>query len=170
MLKKLLSIAFLACAVVGVAQTRYAIRQIDFQDNVNSEMVRPHTDNLAVVLVDAYLNNKLPAYKVGPLDSLIQGLEFQKRSLRETQTPQKKKLFERKNKKSFGKGKTNIQISPADLQPLTKSEFLQQMVILEDEVTQWDKSTRYERGKGLIYYKGLGYFPKKDTLGIPPPN
>lgn len=150
------------------SQTRYALRQIDFQDEPNSALVKPNTDNLAVILVDAYLNGKLTAYQVGPLDTLIQGLQFTKRSVRTTQTARKKKRVDLK--KVFGKTKDAVSISTADLQPLSKSDFLKQMVIFEDEIVQWDKTTRYQRGHGLVYHKGLGYFPKKDTVGIPPPN
>lgn len=167
------TILFLLALVplVANAQTRCVLRQIDFQDPANSEICKPHTDNLAVILVDAYLSGKLNAYSAGPLDSLIHGLELQKRRLSETETNSKRRTERKKvGKKIFSKTKSNVTVSVADLQPLSKSEFLKQMVILEDEVVQWDKATRYERGKGLVYHKGLGYFAKKDTVGIPPPN
>ena len=167
-MNRILVSLFLVGSIISNAQTRYALRQIDFQDPSNRVMVKQNTDNLAVILVDAYLTGKLNAYKVGPLDSAIQSLEFPKRSVRESHSPAKKKRAERK--KIFARSKTTVSILPSDLVALTKAEFLQQMVILEDEVTQWDKATRYERGKGLVFYKGLGYFPKKDTAGIAPPN
>ena len=163
-----LTILVLVGYIISPAQTRYALRQIDFQDPANSQLVKSNTDNLAVILVDAYLNGKLTAYKVGPLDSMIHGLEFPKRSVRDAKTSTRTKRSERK--KIFGKSKGDFNLTASDLQPLTKAEFLQQMVILDEPVTAWDKTTRYERGKGLVFHKGLGYFPKKDTSGIAPPN
>jgi hypothetical protein len=153
---------------IASAQTKYALRQIDFQDPLNSGFVKPRTDNLAVILADAYLSGKLNAYSVPPLDSVIQALEFPKRSVRDAKAASKKKRIDRK--KLFGKSKTMLAVTPADMLPLSKSAFLKQMTLLHDEAVQWDKATRYERGKGLVYYKGLGYFPKKDTMGIAPPN
>src|SRR5688572_22838593 len=163
-----LTILVLVGYIISPAQTRYALRQIDFQDPTNSQLVKSNTDNLAVILVDAYLNGKLVAYKVGPLDSMLHGLEFPKRSVRDAKPSARTKRAERR--KMFAKSKGEINLTAADLQPLTKAEFLQQMVILDEPVTTWDKTTRYERGKGLVFHKGLGYFPKKDTAGISPPN
>jgi hypothetical protein len=163
-----LTILVLVGCLISKAQTRYALRQIDFQDPVNSELVKSSTDNLAVILADAYLTGKLTAYKVGPLDSLIASLESPKRSVRDAMASARKKRAERKH--LFSKSKGTIDLTLADLKPLTKAEFLHQMVIIEDETTVWNKTTRYKRGEGLVFHKGLGYFPKKDTSGIAPPN
>src|SRR5437870_13895268 len=100
---RLLFSLILVGSSIASAQTKYALRQIDFQDPINSELVKPKTDNLAVILADAYLSGKLNAYSVPPLDSVIERLEFPKRSVRDAKAASKKKRIDRK--KLFGKSK-----------------------------------------------------------------
>jgi hypothetical protein len=59
---KLIAVALLFISVNTFGQL-YVHRTFDFQDSLNSQWFRKRTDNISVILVDAYLTGKLKGYR-----------------------------------------------------------------------------------------------------------
>lgn len=191
------AIAVLFLSVAVQAQSGFLTIQYDLNDSLNNQLIGPDRENIFHVIFNGYLNNQLNGYRFdiqevvrqyGPLppeeipESYTKGRSYESGSI--VTHHGKYYIFEDPN----GFGETNH--SPEDTaqwrrvemngpvvsntfhfptvnDTLSKKEFLNRMIMMQEDFLYWDAYTTYLPGD-KVTYEGRNYMALQEHAGVRP--